>query len=168
LQYKKAKTKDNINFEEPLSELVAFKVSIKEREQFDVIARENEISISELFRNLARDYVHEYAISEDLRMTLCISNKISSLVLKARLISSHKPSNLSMTREFLSDFEAFLEEKSSNISDSEFKNRLADFNELKKLIILNDTWLFSKLKPQLTRIIKNKKYKELSKTVGNC
>jgi hypothetical protein len=168
LQYKRAKTKDNVNFEDPLSELIAFKVSLKEKEQFEAIARENEISVSELFRNLARENIHNYAISEDLRMTLCISNKIESIVLKARIISSRKPSNLSHLREFFSDFEAFLDEKASNISDSEFKNKLSDFNELKKIIILNDPWLFSKLKPQLNRIIKNKRFKELSLKVVNC
>lgn len=168
MQYKKAKTKDNVNFEDPLSELVAFKVTQKERNEFEVVARENEISISELIRNMAREYIHEYAVSQDLRTTLLVSNKIESLVLKARLISSRKPSNLSHLREFMSDFEAFLDDKIANISTEEFKSKYEDFNELKKIIILNDVWLFSKLKPQMNRIIKHKTYKEFTKRAINC
>jgi len=159
---KKVISKENVNFESPVSELISFRVTEKEKMQYEVIARDNEISISELYRNLARTYMHEYAISDDLRITLMISNKIESVILKNRLISTRKPSNLSNLREFFSDFETYLDEKVTNISDCDFKGKLEDFNELKKLIILHDEWLFLKLKPQLNRIIKNKRFKDLS------
>lgn len=161
-------TKDNVNFEAQLEEVIGYRVTKKEKEQYEAIARENEISIGELMRNLAREHIHDYAVSEDLRITLCISNKIEAIIIKNRIISSRKPSNLSHLREFFSDFEAFLDDKISNISDSEIKSRVLDYEELSKLIILNDTWLFLKLKPQMNRIIKNKAYKAFKSKCVNC
>jgi len=165
MHYSKLKTKENVNFEEPLGELIGFRVTLQEKEIYESIARENEIKVSELFRNLARDYIHEYAISPDLKETLKISNKIEAILLKNRVISSRKPSNLSNLREIFSDFEAFLEAQTLNVSDSDMKSKLSDFKELSKLIILGDPWLFSKLKPQMNRIIKNKHLKRFEKTL---
>jgi len=165
MHYKRVKTKDNVNFEDVAGEIVAFRVTLKEKEKYEAIARENEITVSEFFRNLARDYSHEYAISPNLKESLKISNKIEAILVKNRVISSRKPSNLSNLREIFSDFEAFLESQTSNLSESELVSRLLDFQELSKLIILGDPWLFSKLKPQMNRIIKNKHVKRLSKNV---
>jgi len=161
IQHTQIRTKDDIHNESPLTELIAFKVTLKEKERYEAVARDNDISSSELFRNLARDYIHEYAQSEDLKNYLRVNNKISSILLKGRIISSRKETNLSHLREIFSDFEAFLDDKISNISESDLQNRLSDFRELSKLIILYDPWLFSKLKPQMNRIIKNKLVKAL-------
>ena len=163
MNYKRLETKENVNSEALLVGEVGFRVTAKEKGQYELIARENEISISELLRNLARDYIFSYAISPELKTELQISNKIEAITLKNRIISSRKPSNLSHLREIFSDFEAFLEGQTSNISDSELSAKLKDFRELSNLVIVGNPFLFSKLKPQMMRIIKNKHVKRLEK-----
>ncbi len=159
---KQLKTKDNIHFEEPLSELVSFRISQKEFIQTDAVARNNYISYSELIRNLIRDHIHEYAISENLRITLKISNKIDAILLEKRIISSRNDSNLSKMREILIDFEGFLDEKKSNISDIEMKNRVSELNALMQLIYEENKNLFLKLDKQYRRLMKNKALKRLN------
>ena len=166
MHYKKLNTKDNVNFEDPLTEQISFRVTSKEKGKYEVLARENEISVPELMRNLARDYSHEYAISPELKKNLIISNKIEAILVKNRIISSRKPSNLSNICEIFSDFEAFLGGKLSNNSDSELRFRLSDFREITNLVILHDPDLFLRLKPQMNRIMKNKRIKALELKKG--
>jgi hypothetical protein len=153
------RTKDNIRFEEPLSEIIQFRVTLKERNQIDVIARENYISESELIRNLLRENLYKYANSETLHKKLHISNEIDRILLEKRLISSRNETNLSKMREILTDFEAFLEEHPKRINYDELESRRKELDYLIKLIYEEDLFLSQQLDSQVRRILKNKHVK---------
>lgn len=160
MNYKRLKVED-CSYDESLNELISYRVTTKEKMQYEVVARENEISQSELLRNLARAYLHEYAISQDLRAFLQISNKIDSILLKKRVISSRKASILSRTREFLNDFEAFLEQKQQNISLTSLQSMKSDYDELVKSVFMADEDIYKQIEKQVIRISKKKVLKLL-------
>lgn len=155
------KIRNQNTYDEPLSEQISYRVTLQEKEQYEVIARENEISVPELMRNLARENIHQYAISEDLKKNLQISGKIDQIILKNRVISSRKASNLSKINEFLSDFEDFLEAQSKNILDSDLRSKRKDLLDLINIISQVDVVLFNKIKVRASKILKNKHLKAL-------
>lgn len=156
------KTRTNVRGEEPLSELISLRLTEKEKLQLEACARENYISLTEVMRNILRENVGHYCVSENLKKTLIVSNEIDRLLINNRIITSRKESNLSKIREICLDFEAFLDEKISNSSDCELKNRKKDIDELIKILVLNDEFLFDRIKAHLTRIFKNKRLKSLN------
>lgn len=153
------RTHDNVRFEEPLSELFSIRVTEIEKIKLDSVSRENYISISELVRNLIRDNLWKYVISENLKKTMRVSNEIDRGILEKRLISSRNETNLSKIREILTDFEGFLEEHSKRIDYDELEIRRTEVEGLIKLIYETDTFLSRKIDQQVRRIFKNRHYK---------
>lgn len=158
---KQLRTKDNVHFEEPLSELISFRLTKKELEQIDVISRENYISQSELIRNLIRNHISNYAISPNLKKILKISNQIDSILLENRIVLSRNESNLSKMREILLNFEAFLDHFTKKSSKSELKNRYNQLEYLLQSIYQTDNDLYNLIEHQYLRLIKNKHLKAL-------
>jgi len=150
------KTKDNIRFEDPLVRIITLRVTEKEYSQLDAVSRENYISISELIRNLNRDYIHNYCISENLRKKLHISNEIDRFVLEKRLISVRNDTNLSKIREILLDFEAFLDEHCKHMDYDELEIRKAEILGMLELVYNNDVFLSRQIESQVKRLFKNK------------
>jgi hypothetical protein len=150
------KTKDNIRFEEPLSENIQTRVGLKEYVMVESVARDNYISVSELLRNLIREHIHEYATSVNLQKTLHVSNEIDKLVLEKRIISSRFDTNLSKIREILTDFESYLDDNPKKIDYDMVQNYKANVDYIVKLIYENDEFLARKIDLQYRRILKNK------------
>jgi len=157
------RTKDNIRFEEPLTEVLTLRITTKEMSQIITVSKDNYISTSELVRNLIRENISKYAISKNLIKTLHISNEIDRILLEKRLISSRNETNLSKIREILTDFEDFLDKPSKKIDYDELKNRKTQIDELLKLIYNEDTFLSSLIDTQVRRLLKNKHLKNSDK-----
>lgn len=155
------KTKDNIHFEEPLSEIVSIRITKKEFSQIDVVSRENCISTSELIRNLIRSHIAEYAISPNLKVSLQISNQIDTILLENRIIFSRNESNLSKMREILLNFEVFLDHFNKKSSKSELINRNNQIEYLMQSIYQKDNNLYNLIEAQYLRLVKNKHLKAL-------
>lgn len=149
-------TRNNVRFEEPLSELIQTRVTVKEKTQLSTVARSNYITESELIRNLLREHLHEYACSINLKITLEISNQIDRILIENRLISGRNETNISKMREILTDFEGDLEMSTKNFDEVVVKNKFFQLANLTKIIYESDLYLAGKIDVQLKRIYKNK------------
>lgn len=152
-------TRNNIRFEEPLSELLQTRITLKEKSQIDAVAKTNYITSSELIRNLIREHIHEYACSINLKISLEISNQIDRFLIENRLISARNDTNISKMREILTDFEALLEESAKNFDEVTVKNKFLQIVYLTKLVYESDLYLAGKIDAQLKRIYRNKHVK---------
>lgn len=153
------KTNDNVHFEEPLSEQIAFRVTVKEKSQLVTVSRNNYISIAELMRNLMRLHISDYSTSPEMKKTLFISNQIDMFLLEYRIINDRNESNLSKIREILTNFEAFCETNFKRIDKVAFISRRKGLTHLMDLVYNNDEFLSEAIDTQYRRILKSKTYK---------
>lgn len=157
------RTKDNVLFEEPLSEVVTTRITLDEKLKLDAVAKKAYISISELLRNLMKENLYKYALSENLSKYLMITGQIDMILLETRLISSRKATNLSKMREILTDFESDLEESALKIDYNSISIKMKQIERLMEVIYQKDEWLASKIDGQCKRIMKHKHVKYLRK-----
>jgi hypothetical protein len=153
------KTNRNVRFDEPTNETISLKVTVDEKTKIVTIAAQNYISISEVLRNLVRDHLHSYALTEELKKNMFISSQIDRVLLETRLISARKETNLSKIREILNDFECFCETSWKKIDIVAFNSRKKTLLFLIELIYQNDEFLSKEIDSQFKRIIKTKTYK---------
>lgn len=158
-------TKNNVLFEEPLSEILQFRITQKEKSQLDTVAKNNFITTSELIRNLIRENLYKYAMSINLQNWLQISNEIDRLLIEHRLISSRKETCLSKIREILTDFEVSLDIYAKNFNEVEAKNKVSQIEYLLKIVYEHDNGLSEKIDSQVRRIYKNKRFKSLKQQI---
>jgi sucrose-6-phosphate hydrolase SacC (GH32 family) len=159
------RTRTNIKFESPLKELLSFRITEEEYVQIMTVSKANEISSSELVRNLIREHIYEYAISENLRKKLRISNKIDAFLLEKRLILTRNDTSLAKIREILTDFEAFLESHPKRIDIVTAFDYKKGLDYLLKDIYEEDMWLANQIDTQYKRILKSKHFKALEPNV---
>lgn len=158
-------TRQNTKFEQPLKELISIRVTEDESRQILTVSKHNNISSSELIRNLIRDHIHTYAISENLHKKLRISNEIDRFLLEKRLILSRNDTNLSKMREILTDFEAILEEHPKKIDIVSVFETRKGLDKLVKIIYEEDIWLSQKIDAQYRHILKSKHFKGVEPNV---
>ena len=155
------KTRTNVKFEEPLNSTLSIKMTFDEYEKLRTVAMQHSITISELSRNILREHVADYAMSENLIKFLKISNEIDKFLLEKRLILSRKATNLSKIREILTDFEEILETPIKKIDYESVKNDGMRIVQLLDFIYNTDAFLSEKIDDQVRRILKNKTFKGL-------
>ena len=157
----KINTRNNVQFERPLNELLTIRITEDEQIQLVTISKNNDISISELVRNIVRDHIATYAVSKNLRKKLLVSNKIKSFLLEKRLVLTRDDTSLAQIREILTDFEAVLEAHPKRIDIVSVLEYKEELDKLLEIIYKEDEWLSKQIDSQVKRIMKSKHFKGL-------
>jgi hypothetical protein len=152
------KTRQNINFEVPLTETITCKITPEEKANLVAISNQNLISISETLRNLMRDHLCDYAISENLHKYMKISSIIDAILIEKAVILSRKATNQAKMIEILTDLEVFFKTPLKQLDYDTAKNNRLQVDKAMGEIFKWDSFLFEYLEPQYDRIKKTKGY----------
>ena len=150
-----------VDKQDSLIEVISLKCTSEEKGKLIAVSKQNQISISELVRNIVRKNLYQFAISEQMRKYLQISGEIDMILIEKSVISSRKASNLAKMIEILTDFEIVLKSQSKNFDYDEHKNWKLQIDTVMDLIYSKDSWLYEQLEPLWGRILKMKQYKVL-------
>ncbi len=157
------RTKANVNFEQPLDRQIGLRLTTDEYNTIQSVSTSNGLSDQEMIRNVLRENIHNYVLSEDVKKILQIKGIINKILLNRRLISRNFESNLSKIREIMTEFEEDLLSFNAFTDPTSIHSRLSELIHLTKCIYEVDEFLFKKIEPQWKRILKNKHVKCLIK-----